>query len=142
LLLENIHEGLYCKMIVSALKRFTCYLLYLNCTPTVAKDGFLHLALPAGESYQSLFEGITIHGSEATDFNLYLKLSLRNELSKRLSPQAGIILPGEDNFTQFNARYTDYERPQYIAAVQVAVEQDVIETVSRRKPLSKSAILM
>jgi len=60
----------------------------------------------------------------------YLKLSLKHELQKRLSPEARIILEGEEDFAALDARYTNYKRPWYITAVQVAEEQDVVETVS------------
>lgn len=65
---------------------------------------------------------------EAT-YNDYLKLSLKHELQKRLSTEAGLFLKGEQNFGVSDARYTDYKRPQYVAVVQVAEEQDVVETV-------------
>ncbi|KAL9085919.1 MAG: hypothetical protein Q9165_007402 [Trypethelium subeluteriae] len=60
----------------------------------------------------------------------YLKLSLKRELQKRLSPDAWIVLEGEKGFAALDARYTDYKRPRHIAAVQVAEERDVIETVN------------
>ncbi|KAL9080507.1 MAG: hypothetical protein Q9157_000741 [Trypethelium eluteriae] len=60
----------------------------------------------------------------------YLKLSLKRELQKRLSPDAWIVLEGEEGFAALDARYTDYKRPRHIAAVQVAEEKDVIETVN------------
>lgn len=59
----------------------------------------------------------------------YLKFSTKVELQKRLSPKASIFLEGEEGFVALDARYTNYKRPEYIAAVQVAEEQDVIETV-------------
>ncbi|KAH6652454.1 FAD binding domain-containing protein [Truncatella angustata] len=60
----------------------------------------------------------------------YLKLLLKEELQKRLSTSSNISLQGEEGFSIVDARYTDYKRPQYIAAVQVAEEQDVVEVVN------------
>ncbi|KAI8625477.1 Glucooligosaccharide oxidase [Xylariaceae sp. FL1651] len=60
----------------------------------------------------------------------YLKLSVKTELQRRLSQEAGVFLEGEDAFSVLDARYTNYKRPDYIVAVQVAEEQDVIETVN------------
>lgn len=71
-------------------------------------------------------------GSDAQGFSThtdYLKFSLQNELRKRLSPEARIVLDGEGDFATFDARYTNYKRPSYVAAVQVAEEKDVVETV-------------
>ncbi|KAI1419984.1 Glucooligosaccharide oxidase [Xylaria sp. FL1777] len=61
---------------------------------------------------------------------VYLKLSVKYELRKRLSEKAGLFLEGEESFSDLDARYTQYKRPQYFAAVQVAEENDVIETVN------------
>ncbi|KAF2181509.1 FAD-binding domain-containing protein [Zopfia rhizophila CBS 207.26] len=60
----------------------------------------------------------------------YLKLSLKQELQKRLSSEARIFLQDEQGFESLDARYTNYKRPWYIAAIQVAEENDVIETVN------------
>ncbi|KAF4624419.1 hypothetical protein G7Y89_g13752 [Cudoniella acicularis] len=76
---------------------------------------------------------LTWTGGEGQDISNdadYLKVSLKRELQKRLSPDARIVLEGEDEFAALDARYTNYKRPWYIAAVQVAEEQDVIETVN------------
>ncbi|KAI8949861.1 Glucooligosaccharide oxidase [Xylaria longipes] len=85
-----------------------------------------------GEQQQDVFtwtSGKQQDLSAATDAT-YLQLSLKNELTKRLSSEARITLEGEENFTEFDARYTNYKRPQYIVAVQVAEEQDVVETIN------------
>ncbi|KAI1279856.1 FAD binding domain-containing protein [Xylaria sp. FL0933] len=60
----------------------------------------------------------------------YLKLSVKHELQQRLSEKAGLFLDGEESFSELDARYTQYKRPQYFAAVKIAEEQDVIETVN------------
>ncbi|TVY94337.1 FAD-linked oxidoreductase [Lachnellula willkommii] len=67
---------------------------------------------------------------EHLDATSYLKLSLKYELQKRLSPGARIVLEGDEDFSTFDARYTNYKRPTYIIAVQVAQEMDVVETVN------------
>jgi hypothetical protein len=64
----------------------------------------------------------------AADMN-YLKFSLKHELQKRLSSKARIFLEGEEEFKTLDARYTNYKRPWYIAAIQVTEEADVVETV-------------
>jgi hypothetical protein len=67
---------------------------------------------------------------DADAFSLnYLKVTIKRELQLRLSPKARIILEGEDEFAILDVRYTNYKRPGYIAAVQPAVAQDVVETV-------------
>lgn len=73
------------------------------------------LTWPGGESQESLIE--------------YLKFSVKNELQKRLSSEARIMLQGEEDFETLDARYTNYKRPWYIAGVSVAEESDVIATV-------------
>ncbi|KAI1302456.1 FAD binding domain-containing protein [Xylaria venustula] len=59
-----------------------------------------------------------------------MKLSVKHELQQRLSEKAGLSLDGEESFSDLDARYTQYKRPQYFAAVKVAEENDVIETVN------------
>lgn len=93
-------------------------------THLVAADNSSVIYSPTIEGQQVLWDA----GGQAT-YNDYLKLTLKHELPKRLSGKAGLFLKGEDNFGALDARYTDYKRPQYIAAVQVAEEQDVVETV-------------
>ncbi|ORY63303.1 FAD binding domain-containing protein [Pseudomassariella vexata] len=70
------------------------------------------------------------YDQNSAEYNDYNKLSIKHELKKRLSTKSNILLAGEDNFAEISARYTEYKRPLYIAAVQVQEEQDVIETVN------------
>jgi len=69
------------------------------------------------------------HFSNAINPETYLKLSVKHELQQRLSEKASVYLDGEEAFSDLDARYTQYKRPQYFAAVKVVEEQDVIETV-------------
>lgn len=59
----------------------------------------------------------------------YLKQSIHFELTRRLSPAARIILDGDEEFHLVNERYTNYQRPSFIAGIKVAVEKDVVEVV-------------
>jgi hypothetical protein len=68
--------------------------------------------------------------SQDESYYKYLKWSIKQELQQRLSAGARIVLGGEDEFSALDVRYTNYKRPSYIAAVQAAEENDVIETVS------------
>jgi FAD/FMN-containing dehydrogenase len=57
---------------------------------------------------------------------------VRSELLKRLSSKARIHLPFDGDKTDFdtaNLRFTQYERPTYIAVVDPGCEDDVIEVV-------------
>lgn len=73
---------------------------------------------------------LTWTGGESQESSIdYLKVSVKNELQRRLSPEARIVLQGEEEFETLDARYTNYKRPWYIAGVKVAEEKDVIETV-------------
>lgn len=73
---------------------------------------------------------LTWTGGESQESSIeYLKISVKNELQKRLSSEASIVLQGEEEFETLDARYTNYKRPWYIAGVKVAEEKDVIETV-------------
>ncbi|KAL8783268.1 MAG: hypothetical protein Q9213_004744 [Squamulea squamosa] len=68
--------------------------------------------------------------SDPGSHGAYLKESIRVELQRRLSPTARILLEGDEDFHLVNARYTDYQRPTFIAGVKVAEERDVVETVN------------
>lgn len=58
-----------------------------------------------------------------------LEISIKQELSLRLSDGAQVILPDEDAFAEVNERYSNYKRPGYLAGVTVKTEQDVVEAV-------------
>ncbi|KAL8767029.1 MAG: hypothetical protein Q9194_006104 [Teloschistes cf. exilis] len=60
----------------------------------------------------------------------YLQQSIRSELTRRLSPGAQILLDGDENFHVVNERYTNYQRPSFIAGIKVAAEDDVVEVVN------------
>ena len=47
----------------------------------------------------------------------------------RLSPGAKISFPGEESFAEATARWSTYSAPNITINVEVAVEQDVVETV-------------
>ncbi|KAI1851229.1 hypothetical protein JX266_003304 [Neoarthrinium moseri] len=72
-------------------------------------------------------EGISL---DALVSDRYSKFSLKKELERRLSNKATISLAGDESFTILNARYSNYKRPEYIAVVQAAEENDVVETVN------------
>ncbi|KAL1636979.1 hypothetical protein SLS58_009505 [Diplodia intermedia] len=59
----------------------------------------------------------------------YQAASVQAELSRLLSDKAEIYLPGTEQFDYSNARFSEYGRPTYIAAVHPASEQDVANTV-------------
>jgi hypothetical protein len=82
------------------------------------------------DQQQQVLEGAAGHSPYSLTSAEYLRLSLKQELSSRLSPEAAIFLEGSEDFAVLDARYTNYKRPDYIAAVKVAEEKDVIETVS------------
>lgn len=84
--------------------------------------------MPTAPDQQAVF-GATGDFQRNIHHDDYLRLGMKHELSKRLSAKAGVYLQGEETFGVLDARYTDYKRPQYLAAVQVAEEKDVIETV-------------
>ncbi|KAK4113175.1 FAD-binding domain-containing protein [Canariomyces notabilis] len=50
-------------------------------------------------------------------------------LASRLSPNASIILPGDPRMVSNHQRWQAYSAPTYAAVVEVAVEEDVKETV-------------
>lgn len=109
----------------SASWKLLFFFFLVQCIHLVAADNASVIYSPTiGGQQHVLWDA----GGERT-YDDYLKLSLKHELPKRLSAKAGLFLKGEENFGALDARYTDYKRPQYIAAVQVAEEQDVIETV-------------
>jgi hypothetical protein len=84
---------------------------------------------PTVAGQQHVLSGTGFEDLEPQSYGRYQKLSIKQELEKRLSPRSSIHLEGEADFAALAARYTEYKRPQYIAAVRVAEEQDVIETV-------------
>jgi hypothetical protein len=103
--------------------------LVFSCTRVVLGDNASVLFSPTvGGPQQVLSEtapDLIDHYQQAHHYTLGIK----QELQKRLSPGSNIFLQDDESFAAFNARYTDYKRPRYIAAVQAVEEQDVIETV-------------
>ncbi|KAI1175677.1 Glucooligosaccharide oxidase [Nemania sp. FL0916] len=98
---------------------------------SLAEHGTILYSPMSGEN-QHVF---TLTGDQQQDLPAathirYLQLSMKLELTKRLSPGARVILEGDEHFTDLNERYTNYKRPQYILAVQVAEEKDVVETIN------------
>ncbi|KXH61706.1 FAD binding domain-containing protein [Colletotrichum salicis] len=55
--------------------------------------------------------------------------TIRDELRPRLSTGACIHLADSEEFGRSNLRFTDYERPTYLAAVEPACEEDVIQVM-------------
>lgn len=58
------------------------------------------------------------------------------DLAPLLSPGASIVLPGDPEFAGLIARWREYEAPNIIVVVQVAVESDVQQTVSMHNATS------
>jgi FAD/FMN-containing dehydrogenase len=59
--------------------------------------------------------------------------TIRSELLKRLSNNAQVYLPFDEDRTNFDAanlRFTQYERPTYLAVVESNYENDVMEIVN------------
>ena len=100
------------------------------CLPTSASFiDTVNASVPLdGQLYRSQAPLYAGERPEGFDLN-YLMHSARMELANRLSSNAEIFLQEDDTFQDLQARYTDYKRPEYIAAVKVAKEADVIETV-------------
>ncbi|KAL8669474.1 MAG: hypothetical protein Q9168_005936 [Polycauliona sp. 1 TL-2023] len=73
-------------------------------------------------------------GFDGTDqgeaHDTFMRESIRAELQQRLSSNARLLLPGDQDFHIIDERYTNYRRPTFIAGVQVAEERDVVETVN------------
>ncbi|KAL4941794.1 hypothetical protein BDV06DRAFT_222784 [Aspergillus oleicola] len=96
-------------------------------------DGARFIGGLVSDSHQilSYFTTPSISGSNATNLEIeYLTRSIQVELSRRLSQTAQVFIAGEEGFNDVNARYTDYQRPQYIVGVKPKIEQDVVETVN------------
>ncbi|UQC74785.1 FAD binding domain-containing protein [Colletotrichum lupini] len=55
--------------------------------------------------------------------------TIREELRPRISAGACIHLTESEEFAKSNLRFTDYERPTYLAAVEPACEEDVIQVM-------------
>lgn len=69
---------------------------------------------------------------EKTEALVALGESIRTELQEKLSSGARIYLPFDEDKTQFdqaNLRFTQYERPKYLAIVNPVCEDDVIGVV-------------
>jgi hypothetical protein len=59
------------------------------------------------------------------------KTNIMAELGHCLSPNASILLPGSDSFSNATTRWQVYREPNITVVVQVATESDVQETVSK-----------
>jgi hypothetical protein len=70
-----------------------------------------------------LFLVITAAFIFAEQTNIFL------ELKSQLSPRAQVIFPDDLEFQNVTARWSIYKRPTFRAAILVATEEDVIETV-------------
>ena len=57
--------------------------------------------------------------------------SIIHELGSKLSPNATILLPNDSEFAAVTMRWVDYQAPTFRAAVVVACEEDVQQSVSR-----------
>ncbi|KAH3911939.1 hypothetical protein HBH56_130680 [Parastagonospora nodorum] len=74
---------------------------------------------------------MSLHG-EAHEHSLLAEV-IRGELLKKLSNKARILLPFDEDkrdFDKANLRFTQYERPTYLAVVEPSCEQDVINAVN------------
>jgi hypothetical protein len=85
---------------------------------------------PEDTYFSGLFPDLQHTLGAAVSKNEFLQQTIQLELTRRLSNSAQLVLPGSGDFAEVNARYSDYKRPSYIAAVKVATERDVVETVS------------
>lgn len=54
-----------------------------------------------------------------------------NDLGPQLSPQASIVLPTDAEFDNLTARYSEFDRPTFVAVANPGVEADVAVIVSR-----------
>lgn len=66
------------------------------------------------------------------DFLVLLGKTIRAELQQELSSKARIHLPFDEDKTEFdkaNLRFTQYERPTYLAVIDPGCEDDVIAVV-------------
>ncbi|KAB2110233.1 hypothetical protein AG0111_0g2008 [Alternaria gaisen] len=69
---------------------------------------------------------------QSGDDLISLAVTIRTELERKLSNKARIHLPFDEDKTEFekaNLRFTQYERPTYLAIVDPVCEDDVIEVV-------------
>lgn len=58
--------------------------------------------------------------------------TVRSELLQRLSKEASVSLPSDEDKTNYdkgNLRFTQYERPTYLVIVEPGCESDVVETI-------------
>ncbi|KAF5636494.1 fad binding domain protein [Fusarium sp. NRRL 52700] len=55
--------------------------------------------------------------------------SLQQDLLPKLSSTARLHLPGSQEFAKSNLRFTDYERPMYLAAITPGCDEDVVHIV-------------
>lgn len=66
---------------------------------------------------------------QAGTFERSVSSNITADLSARLSSGARIYYPGSENFADATARWSSYEAPNFTIAVEVATENDVVETV-------------
>ena len=69
---------------------------------------------------------------QSGDDLISLAVTIRTELERKLSNKARVHLPFDEDKTEFekaNLRFTQYERPTYLAIVDPVCENDVIEVV-------------
>ncbi|PVH93284.1 putative FAD-dependent oxygenase [Periconia macrospinosa] len=72
---------------------------------------------------------------------LISRYSLGNNISAdlcaRLSPDASVYLPSDNDFASFTPRWSSYSTPNFTVIVEVATEEDVIETVKYANEIKK-----
>lgn len=67
---------------------------------------------------------------------VHFETDIKSILGPQLSAgAAAIVLPNDPDFKDMNARFSEYRRPTYIAAVKVATEQDVVSVVRETSSL-------
>ena len=87
-------------------------------------------SLLAVNGAQQVMEMLGFDGADQREaHDTFTRDSIRAELQQRLSSNARLLLPGDQDFHIIDERYTNYRRPTFIAGVQVAEERDVVETV-------------
>lgn len=60
-----------------------------------------------------------------------MSLQIAADLKPRLSPGAGVVLAGDEEFAGLVGRWREYHAPTVAAVVQVTTESDIQQTVSK-----------
>lgn len=78
----------------------------------------------------SLANYLPIQGEPALGLiSRYSQGDVISDLAARLSPDANIFVPGDEDFASLTARWSNYQAPNVSITVEVATEQDVAETI-------------